>query len=406
MKQAALAGPFVLAPLFLFPRQETAFLLMIVPLLWVLSWREGEILPSTPIDLPVLGILIQVLVSCFFISDINSALPKIAGICLGICIYYSIVSIMRNPDNIRSGINLLIGSGLVFSFLGILGMFTFRVKSLNILEKIKDYLPYVNFRLPGAEDGFHPNAVGGTLLLILPLALMITIYETRVEIVMRNRMKLRSKIFVLMAASILIVAILILTQSRGAWTALFLSAFILSIMSIPSIIKRYPEKKIIILCIILTGLSLFLVMGLISRRMIFENFSGRGAVWAIGIKTIIENPMTGIGVNQIRYFPEVGFKTAHVHNQLLQTGAELGLPGLICWISMLIGLASMFYSVVRKCPDNKMRTAMIGLGWGQLAFAIFGMNDAIPLGAKTSIFFWISSAFIVSLYTFVEKRVK
>jgi len=45
-----------------------------------------------------------------------------------------------------------------------------------------------------------------------------------------------------------------------------------------------------------------------------------------------------------------------------------------------------------------------GLGAGQLAFFIFGPGDAVPLGAKPGILFWISLATIASLYNFMIRN--
>lgn len=51
-----------------------------------------------------------------------------------------------------------------------------------------------------------------------------------------------------------------------------------------------------------------------------------------------------------------------------------------------------------------MRDAARGLGAGQLAFLIFAMGDAIPLGGKNGVFFWVSLALITGLYRYVDLR--
>jgi O-antigen ligase len=128
-------------------------------------------------------------------------------------------------------------------------------------------------------------------------------------------------------------------------------------------------------------------------------------MWAIGIKTILKHPWTGIGMNQIRFLPEVGYGTSHVHNHLIHTGAEMGIPGLIAYLGILFGMAVMVYQIWKRAKMPALRAAAVGLGWGQLAHFIFGMNDSIALGSKTSIFFWLSAALISAIY-FRETRDK
>jgi hypothetical protein len=45
-----------------------------------------------------------------------------------------------------------------------------------------------------------------------------------------------------------------------------------------------------------------------------------------------------------------------------------------------------------------MRAAAAGLIAGQLAFHIFGLGDAIPLGSKPNALFWVSLALIAAIY--------
>lgn len=105
-----------------------------------------------------------------------------------------------------------------------------------------------------------------------------------------------------------------------------------------------------------------------------------------------------MGMNQARTIPQVGDKQAHLHNLILHTAAELGIPALIAYMAILWSIASMCRKVWKKAEENWMKNAVLGLGCGQLALFVFGFLDVIPLGAKVGIFFWISLALISSLY--------
>jgi putative inorganic carbon (HCO3(-)) transporter len=86
------------------------------------------------------------------------------------------------------------------------------------------------------------------------------------------------------------------------------------------------------------------------------------------------------------------YDVAHAHNQLLHTGAELGLPGLIAYLAVLFVVAAMLVRTWRHTGDARLRWLAAGLGAGFLAFFMFGMADAIALGAKLGIVFWAALA--------------
>jgi O-antigen ligase len=108
-------------------------------------------------------------------------------------------------------------------------------------------------------------------------------------------------------------------------------------------------------------------------------------------------------MDRLRYDPGIGYESAHAHNQLIHTAAELGIPGLAAYLAILIGAGWMCLDVSKRARAAWMRDAARGLGAGQLAFLIFGMGDAIPLGGKNGVFFWVSLALIAAMYNYVNR---
>jgi O-antigen ligase len=89
---------------------------------------------------------------------------------------------------------------------------------------------------------------------------------------------------------------------------------------------------------------------------------GRVEVWKRGLGYMLHNPVVGVGVSA---FPTAegqstlarglaaqgrGFKWSVAHNSFLETGAELGIPGLLVFIAMLIVTA---YGLTRLSPRGK-----------------------------------------------------
>jgi len=126
----------------------------------------------------------------------------------------------------------------------------------------------------------------------------------------------------------------------------------------------------------------------------------RYGLWTAGIEAIRRAPVLGVGMNRLRLDPGISYKGAHAHNQFITTGAELGIPGLVAYIAILIGAGWMAWVVWKRSPDPWMRTAVTGLIAGQLAFHIFALGDAIPLGSKPSALFWVSLALIAAIHKY------
>ena len=166
-------------------------------------------------------------------------------------------------------------------------------------------------------------------------------------------------------------------------------------------------KKLSLILVFLLGTAI-LLLNFDKAISIFDvnkqKLLGREYKWIVGINTVSQNPFFGIGMNRLRQLPTMGYTTAHAHNHFIHTGAELGIPGLIAYLAILIGAGYMCFEIWRKSKIGWMRIATLGLGCGQLAHFIFGMSDSIPLGAKVGIFFWFSLGLISAIYNYMMKK--
>ena len=396
----------ILSPFFLFPSMDRTWIFIVIPLFWLgRGITKKQLFERTILDWAILLLLIQVAITCFIVPNLAFSLSKIAGVTYGVAVFYSLVALLKSENLLKGGVALFLGGGLAFSIIGLLGMSPFKAKYLDPLISIKSKIPYVNIRLPGAEDGFHPNAVGGTLILIIPL------FFTSIYPYLRHRKNdpiIKNRFFPIFACFGLIVVtcILLLTQSRGSLLGVALSSWIF--------LLQFFNKRTGIISTFLFVAAVFFIIGTfyimpVGKEKIADStielsskILGRTSVWTVGIETIRRYPLTGIGMNQIRLNPEIGYKTAHVHNHFLHTAAELGIPGLISLLVILIGAGIMCIKIWRKTNQYWIKMTILGLAWGQVAHLIFGLADAIPLGAKTGIFFWLSLALIAAIFNFIH----
>jgi putative inorganic carbon (HCO3(-)) transporter len=148
-----------------------------------------------------------------------------------------------------------------------------------------------------------------------------------------------------------------------------------------------------------------------------DTLENRVELWSRAVYAIRDFPLTGMGMNVFRHSvhrlyplfqndPQVD--PAHAHNEFLQAALDLGIPGLAAFITlhagafaMLVGLArrSRNFPTTDEATGIPLNILLIGLGGGLVAHLIFGMADAVTLGAKPGVLFWMLLGLIASLYS-------
>ena len=220
----------LLAYFFLFPQPARTPIFLIIPALLLLrEYRRGEIFRKTVLDISILILLIQVLVTCFFVPEIDFSLPKIAGIIFGVMFFYALGNVLDNDKYLRAGFWMFLFGGGMFSVLGVVGvkMLPDEVKHLDIINRVIGALPKYNFRLIGAEQGFDTNAIAGTLLLFLPFGLFWALAHERNAKAKAGRRR-EIKFAVSAGIFLFMTFVMILTQSRASWVGLFVSGLAFS----------------------------------------------------------------------------------------------------------------------------------------------------------------------------------
>jgi hypothetical protein len=400
----------VSAPLFLFPKQRFWWIFLLVPLLWCARYiAVKKFLDKTPLDLPLFILLIAILASTLRVTDFSYNLPKIAGLFYGIVLFYAIVSVLKTEKLLKWGTGLFLAGGFVFSLIGLLGMPTFKVKHLDFLMKIKDMIPHIDFKLPGAELGFSTNAIGGTLLLVIPLFFLL-LWMTWRRGTRKDAPSGPLSSLLLTGGTLVTGAVLLLTQSRGAWVGLFIATVFVGLLQLRLFIKNKKIVRIVVIVILIViiaaGVSFYSMIqtnkmspGL---RQVEGTLQFRVHIWNLTVPVIRDNPLWGAGLNNFRLGREIRYFWSSAHNQFMHVAVELGIPALIAYLALLIIIGYMCIEVCKTSKIKWLRTAVLGLGWGQLAFLFFGLTDAIPPGAKVGLLFWLSTALICAIYLTTE----
>jgi putative inorganic carbon (HCO3(-)) transporter len=134
------------------------------------------------------------------------------------------------------------------------------------------------------------------------------------------------------------------------------------------------------------------LLELLSSGVSLGGLEGRIEVWSRAIYMIQDFPITGVGLglfgdiadNLYPFFLNPPGSVPHAHNLYLQIAVDVGIPGLIAWLSILsivLALSWQLYRSGRMMRDNWTAGLGAGLLCSQLALLTHGLLDAVTWGA-------------------------
>jgi len=401
------------SPALLFPSQERLIffpgIFIVFFFHFIIRKRFVELNPAL---IPVALLLIMVLVSIYATYDIQQSLPKVAGVLLGAMAFISISNSALSRHQVIVIIAAFIFGGVGLAGMGLIG--TQWISKFPYIGKITSHLPVIIKGLKGAEEGFQPNAIAGSLILFVPLQIALVYRFLRHGFAYRYM----KAVFAILLASLLITGgVIILTQSRGGWLGLAMGLLILLAWS------SYPGKWISGIAFILGTAAMlwigpkkvgdFMISAIGGTSGIGGSLQGRIEVWSRAIYGIADFPFTGMGMNTFRKVVHVLYPLflvapdtdiAHCHNQLLQTALDLGIPGLVAYVMLLSTGITMGLFIWRRSQDPWFRSIAQGLVCGIIAQQVFGITDAIALGAKFGIFFWVALGILAAMFCLTKQE--
>ncbi|MCX6056719.1 MAG: O-antigen ligase family protein [Chloroflexi bacterium] len=406
-------------------------------------------IPQTPLNGALLLMATMVWVSLWATFDIVFSLPKISGIVLGFGVFFAVAREGERPNGWILSVLVFFGFGFGIAVLGIFGTNWFSSK-ISLLDPVTTRLPKFITGLQGAETGFHPNEVAGALIWVLPLMMAgcVALFflqrspesgESPILVKgwqeqMRG-WRLLGVTILSLAATLFVAAVFLFCQSRGGYIGLALTLPALILIALPVKWRWRISLVLLVLLAITIGIlfaSRWQAGGLrvtISNLAANPAFSlgtldGRLELWSRAIYGIQDFPFTGMGMNTFRKVLPVlyplllnnnDFDYGHAHNEYLQAALDLGIPGLIAFIALYIGAFLMLANIWKATwhpqlnTDHSLkftgrgspviRSLTLGLGGGLLAHMLYGLTDAVALGAKPGVLFWMLLGLIAGLHS-------
>ncbi|MDD5369022.1 MAG: O-antigen ligase family protein, partial [Anaerolineaceae bacterium] len=425
----------VAAPFLLFPSPERSLALLVIPGIWIVALlSKGSPLPATPLNGSLLLLSFMVLVSLYATFDIAVSLPNISGLLFGLAVYFEIVRRCSRPAGWRVGVALFLLACLGIAGMGLIAT-TWATEKFAWMGALTSLLPHRLAGTSGLSESIHPNILAGALLWGFPLFLALAgalILMRKGESLFRHR-ALAWAITVLTAiAALAIGGELLLTQSRESYLALAFTLVGAVLLLLPRKLRWIALAIIVLfafagLALAVTGnLQPLLPPSLVASfspgaaagsdgALSLGTLQWRVEIWSRAIPAIQDFPFTGMGMDTFHRVVQVLYPLlstgsdvdiSHAHNEFLQAALDLGIPGLIAFVSLYLTAFAMLVStwkILQVDPQRSARLSLpgkvevsaailqaviLGLGAGLCAHLLFGLTDAVALGTKPGILFW------------------
>ncbi len=422
----AAAEPLALlcvAPLLLFPAVRPAWTAAGLALLAGLAlarWlATGELWPATPFNAALLLFGLMLPVAWWASAARDLSWPKLTGLILGLLAFRALALGIRDRRTLAWGLAAFAATGA--GILAVGGLGTGWSAKVALLQPLVQRLPQLFADLPGAPAlGVNANQLAGAALLYLPFCLALAVGSWREG---RRGVALAS-----FAGAAVVGGVLLLTQSRSGWIGGAAGLAVLGTLGGLTSGRRRVRLAALVLPVILLlalgGIVAFLgpqhiaalwtapasaagadVVG-VAAAVGPVSLSGRVEIWSRALYAIQDFPFTGVGLGAFRQVvnllyplftvgPDVDI--AHAHNIFLQVALDVGLPGLIAYLALLWVAGGLGWQVARR-RSSLIRAPALGLLAGLAGLHVYGLTDALALGSKPGIAFWMSLGLLVGLW--------
>lgn len=408
-------------PLLLFPSLRpcwTALALVTLALLWLLRWLvRGEPWPVTAFNVPLLAFMLTIPVALWVSPLPEFSVPKAAGLVLGLATFRATAFAMRGRRALGLAVAVFCGLGL--AILGIGTLSAQWLEKVTFLTALTSRVPRLIASLPGLRAvGVHPNQIAGALTLYLPLAVALPFQA------LQQRTRAQQWLGTIGAAGFLaaVVGLLVLTQSRSGWIGGVVGVLALVSLSTLAATRRWKQVLGALLPLV-AAVAVAAIIVAVGPARVGEvlygagteapveeaigtvSMAGRLEIWSRALYAVQDFPFTGCGLGAFRrvvhvlyplFIIGIDVDIAHAHNMLLQTALDVGLPGLIAYLALLVVAGATCWHWARR-GGGPVRTVALGLGAGLIGLHVYGLTDALALGSKPAVAFWLALGLLAGL---------
>jgi O-antigen ligase len=345
---------------------------------------------TTPLDKPIVILLILSILSSVFSMHFRTSLWAMALLVNYIIILYLVIHTVRTRRELRQLVYLIIG---VATFLSVFGFF--KIFGVNPFPWW-DYADLPQHVRLTATFG-NPDHLAGYMEMAIPLMLGLFLLGYR-----------RAKVFFLLYLSFLLLTALLLTLSRGGWFGALIGLLFIAVCLLFD--HHFKQKRLVLGLMagtLAVALIVFASTPVVERILtltehgVGPNLHDRMVVWGGTTDMIAHNPLLGTGPGTFAFaftrHQPAGFTTQFTmaHNDYLHFTSEVGLILISIIVWMLIVLYKRGFKKLKN-PSRLVRGTTIGAMSAITAIlfhSIFDFNLHIPSNA---LLFTVLSALVVA----------
>lgn len=360
-------------------------------LFWPLRWLlQGGVTVRTPVRLAALLFLFTIPLPILVSTNMPRSWETVGYLVAGIVLANAAINMSRLQHSPESLAWLLVAFAFALALIGPL-IIAQPILGAAALTRLQDASGPLTSLL---GETINPNILSHALLAVVPFAATFAMRGDWTD--------KRWPRWIFIAATVIMSAVILLTESRGALLALGVIFLLLLLLRFPRLRWVAPLAIIAVIALFAWGGQGVLdALTQASNGSATSGFGERVELWQRGLYAIQDFPFTGIGLGTygtvipflypfLRIPPNTFIPDAH--NLPIQVGVDLGIPGLVTWLAMIFCLVVMMITVLRR-TDNPMRWVLAaGVLASIVGMLVSGIFAATNWGVKPAFLPWLVGA--------------
>ncbi len=397
---------------------EKALLFYFLTLIGVVAWATkgvtaGELkLKRTPLDLPILAVLIVFALSAAFSVSLKDSLigfygspVKSMGSVLVLILFYYLAVNNLNTERIKALFWTVFASGSLLMIYSIFQIFGIYILPTEVAKTV----------------GFNPlgTLTGLTIYLvsILPFLIIAATQIPQIHPKLKNKMLMIGLKSLAGAMIILDLVILFLLNGYTYWPIAVVTSVIVLMFMLARIVD-YKQYDLIIPVGVFLVLMIFLVLGNFSPvnlNLPSEVSLSRGLTYSIAVNGIKKSPILGSGLgtyyydfakyktDAFNYSPLWNVRFDSATGGLFELLNTTGVLGALAFIVLVLILLSLSFIAVIKTKDKLAQPIQLALVASFVASILFGLMFAFNNALLLNSFLLMILCAVVTINIYPEK---
>jgi O-antigen ligase len=374
---------------------DEAYLLALI-LLWIYKWmfrRKEKPFKAAPMDLPIVIFITVMLVALIVNSpDFSISLEGFRAIVQYILWYFLVLQLVRDEKGAK---------GLVIFFVAIVGLMAIHGVYQYIIG-VEMPAGWVDQNEAGVRTRVYsiltsPNIFGSLLTLATPMAVSLFFTE-----------KQSGKKLVYGGLSLMMLASLVFTSSRGAWIG-FAVAFLVYVL--------LNDKRLIVPGVVAMVLVIVLVPSvgnrityMLSPEYIESSLKGGRLVrWLTGIRILEFYPVWGLGLGHFGGAVAMNHEmstivdtnvvqTFYMDNYYLKTAVESGIVGLAAFVMLMYQVIINGLRVVKLTEGDSFHQISCGILAGLTGVIVHNFVENVFEVPLMTTVFWVFVGVLMAVW--------